>query len=140
MWIWVATGGRSGLNAKVDILEGRQILVFPDVDAYDYWKEKFSEHPRLQCYISDYLQRIATPDQPSADIADWLLRTRERPVGEDGRRHSRTFLEIQKYISPEVAGQFEALIDDLGQEFFGKVEVVKVEEPAEEENKAVTKT
>ncbi|MBR1783644.1 MAG: hypothetical protein IJ753_09055 [Bacteroidales bacterium] len=38
---------RSGLGAKVDILEGRQILVFPDVDAFDYWKEKLSEHPRL---------------------------------------------------------------------------------------------
>ena len=72
-FVWVATGGRSGLNAKVDILEGRQILVFPDVDAYDYWKEKLSEHPRLQCYISDYLQRIATPDHPSADIADYLV-------------------------------------------------------------------
>ena len=72
-FVWVATGGRSGLGAKVDILEGRQVLVFPDVDAYDYWKEKLSEHPRLQCYISDYLQRVATPDHPTADIADYLV-------------------------------------------------------------------
>ena len=49
-------------------------------------------------------------------------------MGEDGRRHSRTFLEIQKYISPEVTDQVEALIDDLGLEFFGKVEEVEVEE------------
>lgn len=72
-FVWVATGGRSGLNSKVDILEGRQILVFPDVDAFDYWKEKLSQHPRLQCYISDYLQRVAGPEHPSADIADWLI-------------------------------------------------------------------
>lgn len=78
-FVWVATGGRSGLNAKVDILEGRQILVFPDVDAYDYWKEKLSEHPRLQCYISDYLQRIATPDHSSADIADYLVEYKSLP-------------------------------------------------------------
>lgn len=63
-------------------------------------------------------------------IADWLLGTRERPVGADGRRHSRTFLEIQKYISPEVDDEVEALIDELGLEFFGKVE--EVEEQAEE--------
>lgn len=49
-------------------------------------------------------------------------------MGEDGRRHSRTFLEIQKYISPEVADEVEALIDELGLEFFGKVERVEVEE------------
>ena len=78
-FVWVATGGRSGLNAKVDVLEGRQILVFPDVDAFDYWKEKLSEHPRLQCYISDYLQRIATPYHPSADIADYLVEYKSLP-------------------------------------------------------------
>lgn len=49
-------------------------------------------------------------------------------------------MEIQKYISSEVADAVEALIDDLGQEFFGKVEVVEVEGPADEENQAVTKT
>ena len=61
-------------------------------------------------------------------VAGCLLRTRERPVGADGRRHSRTFLEIQKYISPEVADEVEALVDELGLEFFGKVEKVEVEE------------
>ena len=75
----MATGGRSGLNAKVDILEGRQVLVFPDVDAFDYWKEKLSEHPRLQCYISDYLQRVAGPEHPTADIADYLVEYKTLP-------------------------------------------------------------
>ena len=74
------------------------------------------------------------------DIANWLLREWRVPGQAVGSRHSRTFLDIQKYISPEVADQVEALIDELGLEFFGKVEKVEVEEPAEEENKAVTKT
>lgn len=86
--------------------------------------------PGLNVTIADVLQKEVTPQDflDHIDIADWLLRTRERPVGEDGRRHSRTFLEIQKYISPEVADQVEALIDDLGLEFFDKVEEVEVEE------------
>ena len=46
----------------------------------------------------------------------------------DGRLHSRTFLEIQKYISPVVANEVEALIDELGLELFGNVENVEVEE------------
>lgn len=84
--------------------------------------------------IVDILQRNATPEDFRAqiDIADWLLRERLRPRGSDGRRHSRTFLDIQKYISPEIASEVEALIDDLGLEFFGKVEVVEVEEPTED--------
>lgn len=52
-------------------------------------------------------------------------------MGADRRRHSRTFLEIQKYISPEVADEVEALIEELGLEFFGKVEKVEVEETGE---------
>ena len=75
-YIWLATGGRSGLNSRIDILEGRQILVLPDVDAYDYWKQKLSEHPSLSYYLSDYLQLNASPDNPSADIADWLIENR----------------------------------------------------------------
>lgn len=80
--------------------------------------------------IADVLQKEATPQDflDHIDIADWLLRTRERPGGTDGRGHSRTFLEIQKYISPEVADEVEALIDELGPEFFGKVEKVEEEE------------
>ena len=36
----------------------------------------------------------------------------------DGRRHSRSFLEIQKCISSEVADDVEALIDELRLDFF----------------------
>ena len=47
---WLATGGRSGVNDRI----------FLDVDAYDYWKEKFKARPKLEIYISDFLQRTAT--------------------------------------------------------------------------------
>ncbi len=44
-YVWLAAGGRSGVNDRVDILKNRKILVFADVDAYDYWKEKFKATP-----------------------------------------------------------------------------------------------
>jgi len=61
--------------------------------------------PGLNVTIAGVLQKEVTPQDflDHIDIADWLFRTRESAVGTDGRRHSRTFLEIQKYISPEVA-------------------------------------
>jgi len=78
--------------------------------------------------IVDILQRNATPKdfKTQIDIADWLLRERLRPRGSDGQRHSRTFLDIQKYISPEIASEVEALIDELGLEFYGKVVIYEV--------------
>lgn len=38
-----------------------KFLVFPDVDAYESWKEKFKARPQLEVYISDYLQKNASP-------------------------------------------------------------------------------
>ena len=139
---WLATGGKQQINAeKFAVLGKRKVTAFPDVDGFTEWTERLHAIPGLNVTIADVLQKEATPQDflDHIDIADWLLRTRERPVGADGRRHSRTFLEIQKYISPEVADEVEALIDDLGLEFFGKVELVEVEEPPDKENSAVTK-
>ena len=80
-YVWVATGGRSGVNDRVNILKGRKILVFADVDAYDYWKEKFKARPQLEVYISDYLQKNASEEDLGnhIDIADWLIRWRQNP-------------------------------------------------------------
>ena len=40
-----------------------------------------------------------------AYCADWLLRERCHPEPVEGSRHCRAFLEIQKYISPEVVSE-----------------------------------
>ena len=79
--------------------------------------------------VSPVLQRSATPEDREAhiDIADWLLRERCPPEPVEGSRHCRAFLEIQKYISPEVAGEVETLIEELGLEVW-RVERVEAEE------------
>ena len=71
-YVWLATGGRSGVNDRVDILKNRKILFSADVDVYDYWKEKFKARPQLKVYISDYLQKNASPQdlENHIDIAD----------------------------------------------------------------------
>lgn len=141
-YLWLATGGKSQLKAeKFAIMGDRKITAFPDVDGYDDWCRKLREIPDLNVTVSDVLQRNATPQDflDHIDIADWLLRERGRfpchsersPQGgveESPRRHSRTFLEVQKYISPENWENVEAFIDELKLEFFGGVEKVEVEE------------
>ena len=149
-YLWLATGGKSQLKAeKFAVLGSRRITAFPDVDGYDDWCRKLREIPDLNVTIADVLQRHATPQdfQDHIDIADWLLRERSRgnchsgrspqggggypgcpgshPEQSEGSRHSRTFLEVQKYLSPESQEQVEALIDDLGLEFFGGVEEIE---------------
>lgn len=62
---------------------------------------------QLGVTVSPVLQRNATKEDREAhiDIADRLLRERCHPEPVKGSRHCRAFLEIQKYISPEVAGE-----------------------------------
>ena len=40
-YIWLATGGKSQLSIdKLKVLKGRTVIMFPDVDGYEYWKNK----------------------------------------------------------------------------------------------------
>ena len=140
---WLATGGRSGVNDRVNVLEGKKILIFPDVDAYDYWKEKFKARPKLEIYISDYLQKSATEEDLNnhIDIADWLIRwhndpdtvslppeTPIQPIQE--ARHQLTIQELKQYLSPESMDQVTQLVEDLDLE----IKSVTYIKPEENEN------
>ncbi len=117
-YIWVATGGKSQLGNKINVLEGRRIIAFPDVDGYDTWLEKISERPYLNIFVSDYLQRIATDEdrQNGIDIADILLRWQgNKPCNHslDSESFDPILIEIQKYLSPQYHSETKALIEDL---------------------------
>ena len=37
-YIWLATGGKSQLSIdKLKVLQGRTVIMFPDVDGFEYW-------------------------------------------------------------------------------------------------------
>ena len=78
-YLWLATGGMQGcFNAKaLQVLKGRDVILFPDLGAYNVWKGKM---PLLQpvcksVRISSYLERHATEEQRTngLDIVDYLL-------------------------------------------------------------------
>lgn len=80
-YLWLATGGKNGcFNADtMQVLKGRDVILFPDLGAYSQWCEKV---PMLKniCHtvsVSDYIEGIATDLQREAgwDIADFLLMT-----------------------------------------------------------------
>lgn len=75
-FLWVSVGGKSQLGDKVEVLEGRRIVAFPDLDAHDTWVEKIEERPHLNIQVSDLLVRNATPEDfaHGYDIADFIIR------------------------------------------------------------------
>ena len=78
-FIWLATGGTHGCfnREAIQVLEGREVILFPDLKATDEWRQRLpmleSVCRRTTC--SDLLERIATDEQRSQglDIADFLL-------------------------------------------------------------------
>ncbi len=78
-FIWLATGGMHGCfnSETMQVLQGREIILFPDLKATEEWRRKV---PMLQSVCkratcSDLLEKMATDEQRSQglDIADFLL-------------------------------------------------------------------
>ena len=131
-FVWVATGGKGQVGDKLDVLEGRQIVAFPDYDGYDEWKRKFEKQPYLNIRISDYVQKHATQEEKEsgADIADLVIRWLQEhpnygplslklPLPEALRYDNPVMQEVMKYISPEQWDNVNSLITKLDLELVG---------------------
>ena len=71
---WVATGNKSNLKRQpLQPLHGRDVIVIPDSDALEEWRDKVSGMTDLANFIvSDFCRRLAPKDQPKFDIADYI--------------------------------------------------------------------
>lgn len=125
-YIWVATGGKGHMNDRVEVLHGRTIIAFPDVDGYQEWVTKAAERPYLNIQVSDILEKTATDDERSSqiDIADRLIAWQQScPVQSPPQEQDDTpstivsdnpvFLEVKKYFSPEHHQFVHDLIEEL---------------------------
>ena len=75
---WLSAGNINGLTIeKFKVLSGRKVILFPDLNkGFEIWQQKANEFKNIaEVYISNYLQRIATPDQQTQglDLADYLI-------------------------------------------------------------------
>ncbi len=74
-FIWTATGGKGNLSREILApLRGREVVLFPDLGAFEKWTEKAEGLPGVR--VSNILeQRASTEDRGRGfDIADLLLR------------------------------------------------------------------
>jgi hypothetical protein len=77
-YIWLAVGSLTNLNSKFcNILNGRTVVLFPDLNGFDKWSSKAKELSHLAIFtVSDLLERIATQAERKQgfDIADYLVK------------------------------------------------------------------
>jgi len=77
-FIWLATGGLSNLKAsRFEVLKGRQVFLFPDLNGFDKWNLKAKELSHLATFtVSDLLERKATDAEriEGFDLADYLVK------------------------------------------------------------------
>lgn len=127
----LATGGKTQLNERLDVLRGREVIAFPDIDATDAWTEYFNSRTDLNVTVSMLLEENATEQdrEDQIDIADLLIRWygnhpeavppvpsvpsqggTERPP----KQYANPVVnEIARFFSPEVLPEVAVLIEDF---------------------------
>lgn len=73
-YIWLACGSKHGLNdIKCSILANRSVTLFPDLGAYDQWKQKAKIY---NFNINNIIEKYADDNdrKNGLDLADFLLR------------------------------------------------------------------
>ena len=81
-YIWIATGGKQGCSLNkpsvCKVIDGRNVTLFPDLNAYCDWSAKSINMKKLttaKIKISDVLERNANLEQKQAgyDLADFMI-------------------------------------------------------------------
>lgn len=75
-FLWLATGGKSQMAVeKMKVLSGRTVIMFPDVDGYEEWKERAKTLSFCKVIVSNALEKYASSEQRAAkiDIADVFI-------------------------------------------------------------------
>ncbi len=79
--VWLATGGFSNLSLeRCRSLEGRNVILFPDLGGYEKWNKRASEISQtlsgVRFIVSDFLEKNASEYDKSKgfDLADYLIR------------------------------------------------------------------
>jgi hypothetical protein len=77
-FIWLATGSLNNLTADIcAVLEGRKVVLFPDLNAFDKWSVKANEFAAIAYFsVSSLLELNASAEERAKgwDIADYLLK------------------------------------------------------------------
>lgn len=82
-FVWIAVGAQSHLSSqKLQVLKNRSVILYPDGDAFEIWRQKAVEMQRMgiATKISREIEEKATPEQRAEgwDLADYLIAEQRR--------------------------------------------------------------
>lgn len=85
-FVWLAVGALTYLTAdRCKALEGRKVILWPDLNGYDLWKERADKLSAGCWQVSDFLEQTATDEERTngLDLADYLPRYhyKDSPLG-----------------------------------------------------------
>ena len=114
-YVWLATGGKGQMNERLNVLTGRAVTAFPDVDGYQTWCDKAKEFPDLNLTVSKILQQNASKEdfEKQIDIADWLVKWKRHPELFARPDWNPTCEKVLPLIDEEYRDEVKALIEDL---------------------------
>lgn len=98
---WLAAGNLNGLSVeKCSVLAGRNVILYPDLGAFEKWNEKASEIRRscnCRITVSKLLEKIATPEakEKGFDIADYLINQHCSKQQQPIQNHKRFSPDLQ---------------------------------------------
>lgn len=126
---WLATGGKTQLGEKLNVLKGYDVIALPDIDAVEFWTDYFAKFTGADIKVEDPYGDDATDEdrENQIDIADWLIRWKTAEAVptvssvpyQPGTGHpteqyrSAITMEIAKYFSPEAHHELDALITEF---------------------------
>ena len=76
-FLWLAVGALTYLTAdRCKALEGRKVILWPDLNGYDLWRERADKLSAGRWKVSDFLEQVAPDEERSKglDLADYLPR------------------------------------------------------------------
>ena len=77
-FIWLAAGSKTGLmDQKCKVLQGRNVVLYPDLNAFDLWPKRAKELSRIAHFAVSYLlesRATETEKKEGLDFADYLIR------------------------------------------------------------------
>lgn len=113
-FIWLACGSLTNLNAdKCSVLQGRQVMLFPDLNGYEKWSAKAKELSHIANFtVSDLLERKATENErkDGLDLADYLIRFDFRKFSLSAPQETVVSEPYEEYNS---VGGFDHDVEDL---------------------------
>jgi len=121
--IWLAAGNLNGLSIeKCQVLKGRDVMLYPDLGAFEKWSEKaqmlnsLSPSPcgegsgvRYKISISTLLEEEATDTDRTngLDIADYIITELKSPLSSRRGVGSEVFPEIQSFFGPTLQSMID---------------------------------